>query len=84
MTVLGRWPSPMLRHSADEARRQLVEIEALPVTEAAQLIQQKARRAAPDRMAEAGPQARTVEGHRRRPPPPSDRPYPRRDLGPSL
>lgn len=81
-TVIAR--AAKWRRSADEARRQLVEIEALPVTEAAQLIQQKARRAAPDRMAEAGPQARTVEGHRRRPPPPSDRPYPRRDLGPSL
>ena len=69
------------RRSADEARRLLAEIEALPITEAAQLIRLNARHAAPERTADATVQAHAAEADRRPSRSPGHRLPPRRDLG---
>ncbi|WP_448070778.1 AAA family ATPase [Georgenia yuyongxinii] len=63
------------RRAADEARRLLAEIDALPVTQAAQLIQQHGRPATP----------RAVEASRHQlSPSPARRLGPRRGLAPNL
>ncbi|MPV89085.1 AAA family ATPase, partial [Georgenia ruanii] len=72
------------RRRADEARRLLAATDALPVTEAAQLLLQNARPCAPGRMAGATQKARALEAHGQTSPPPARRLGPRRDLGQSL
>ena len=72
------------RHSAHEARRLLAEIEALPIPEAAALIQRKARPAHPERVPEAAPQARAAKRNHRLSTSAAPRLLPRRDLQPRL
>jgi hypothetical protein len=73
-----------LRSGVEQARRTLAEIEALPVTAAAQHIRELAARATAERIAEATRQAQATEPGRRHSPPPVHQPGPRRDFGPSL
>ncbi|KAE8764682.1 MobF family relaxase [Georgenia thermotolerans] len=71
-----------LRRRADQARRLLAAIEALPITEAAQLLRQNAIPSAPERMPDATLKAQALEAHGQTSPPPARRLGPRRDLGP--
>jgi len=83
---VGEWPSGVearateLRSGVAQARRTLAEIEALPLTEAAQLIRDRAAQAAAERTAEAASRARAAE------PSPWHSPSPvyQRGFGPSL
>lgn len=67
----GHWPSTLtrrvteLRDHAHQARRQLAEIDALPVGEAAQLIRDRAAQAEAERLADAARLARAAEQNRR-------------------
>ena len=69
------------RTHADQARHTLAEIEALPVTEAARLVRERASRAA---AVEAAFQARAADLSLRHSPAPARRPGPERGFGPSL
>lgn len=66
----GHWPSTLtrrvaeLRDHAHQARRELAEIDALPVGEAAQLIRDRAAQAEAERLAEAARLARAAERNR--------------------
>jgi hypothetical protein len=66
----GHWPSRLaervtdLRGHARQARRELAEIDALPVGEAAQLIRDRAAQAEAERIAEATRLARAAERSR--------------------
>ncbi|WP_231494863.1 MobF family relaxase [Cellulomonas sp. KRMCY2] len=66
----GHWPSRLaervtdLRGHVRQARRELAEIDALPVGEAAQLIRDRAARAEAERIAEAARLARAAERSR--------------------
>ncbi len=71
------------RARADQDRRSLAEIEALPVTDAAQLIHDRSAQV-PERIAvAAASRARAAEPARRRPPSPVHQPDPDRGFGPS-
>ena len=86
----GQWPSTIraraaeLRSGVDQARGILAELEALPVTAAAQLIQDRAAEAAAERSAEAASQTRAAEHSLRHSPSPVYQPGPERGFGPSL
>ena len=69
---------------AAHARRTLAELEALPVTEAALLIQDRAAHAAAERIAKDASQARTAEPARWHSPSTGYPPGPERGFGPSL
>jgi hypothetical protein len=69
------------RAVAEHARRTLAQIDALPVTDAAQLIQQRAARAS---AVEAALQARAADLSLRHTPAPVHEPGPERGFGPSL
>jgi hypothetical protein len=69
---------------AAHARRTLAELEALPVTEAAQLIQDRAARAEAEKIATAASQARAAEPARWHSPSPGYPPGHERGIGPSL
>lgn len=72
------------RSHADQARRTLAEIEALPVSEAAQLIRDRAVQAAAEKVAESARQARAADSRLRHAAAPVHQPGPQRDFGPSL
>lgn len=73
------------RACADQDRRSLAEIEALPVTQAAQLIHDRSEQAPAERIAvEAASQARAAEASRRQPPSPAHGRGLERGFGPSL
>lgn len=73
-----------LRGHAQQSRDTLTEIEALPVTEAAQLIRDRAAQAEAERIAEATRLARGADPGRWHSPAPVYPPYPERGFGPSL
>jgi hypothetical protein len=73
-----------LRSHAQQTRLDLAEIEALPVTEAAQLIRDRAAQAEAERVAEATRLARGADPGRWHSPAPVYPPYPERGFGPSL
>ncbi len=73
------------RARADHARRPLAQIDALPASDAAQLIHDRQAQATTERIAgEAASRARATEPAPRRPPAPVHQPGPDRGLGPSL
>ncbi len=73
------------RARADHARRALAQIDALPVTDAAQLIRDRQAQAPTERIAvEAANRARAAEPARWRSPAPGHQPDPDRGIGPSL
>lgn len=80
-TVQGR--AAELRGGVDRARDGLAEIEALPVTEAAQLIRNRAAQAAAQEAADAARQARDAEARAWSPPAPMYYPGPQRGFGPT-
>jgi hypothetical protein len=73
-----------LRVHAHQARSTLAEIEALPVTEAAELIWYRTARAAAERTATAASRARVAESTRWHSASPGGQPTAERDFGPSL
>jgi hypothetical protein len=79
---LEAWSTKLCSH-AQQARRTLAEIEALPIIEAAQLIRYGARGAA-ERTAAAALRARAAEPSPWHPPSPMHDPSAERDFGPSL
>ncbi len=76
------------RTRAEQARRDLAQIEALPVTEAAQLVRERAARAEAEReaaeRAQAGREARAVQLGQFQPSSDHGRRGPERDFGPRL
>ncbi len=76
------------RTRAEQARHDLAEIETLPVTEAAQLVRERAARAEAEReaaeRAQAGRDARAAQLGQFRPSSDQGRAGPERDFGPSL
>lgn len=76
------------RAQAEAARHNLAEVEALPITEAARLLRDRAARATAERTASepatAATQAPVAEPDRWYSPSPGHRPSRERDLGPSL
>ena len=73
------------RAHADHARHALAQIDALPITDAAQLIRDRSALAPAEGIAvEAATRARAADPTRRRPPTPVHQPGPDRGFGPSL
>ena len=73
-----------LRGQAQQSRDTLTEIEALPVTEAAQLIRDRAAQAEAEKVVEAAGRARAAQARGLSSPTPVYYPGPQRDFGPSL
>jgi len=72
------------RARADHDRRSLDEVEALPVTEAAQLVRNRSEQAPADRMTVHAASRARAAGPTRRSPTPVHQPSPERGFGPSL